>query len=373
MRLIEVSHVTLEVNKQDGSRAEALLAGLGLGFYRSGAGRNMVGKEPRGFRAMLNTHEFDEDPSAIFNFPIAQSQADAVAQHLYNQLGLQQPGRGTLYLEPARIGLPENTSESEFRARHVPGVDIAATFIPDLVKITAIVQRGEGGAIAEDILGRGLAVPSITFGIGTGLRDRLGLIRITFPADKDIVKVVVSSSEAREIFDALVDTGKLDQPGKGFIYMQPVDKGHLNTLIFRGRQRHAASMEQVIQALDTIQGNSTWRQRLQSASAATRRSRRYLENSVSIIITCTDGMAKDFVMAAMAAGAAGATVGKTRQVGFTTSDPSIHALEESHVIVPESTLESILLAVETAGLFGDQCHGGILVKKVPSACTYLGK
>lgn len=373
MNLLPVSHLTFEVNKEDGPKAEALLGTLGIQRFRYGAGRNVVGKEPRGLKAMLNAHEFDEDPSVIYNFALDAKQSDAVAQYLHEQLGLAQPGRGTLYLEPARLGLAPEEGLDKIQVNKVPVARGEAIFIPDLVKITTIVQRGEGSAIAEAILGRGLAVPSVTFGVGTGLRDRLGLIRITFPADKDVVKIVVSKSEAAEVFDALVDVGKLDQPGKGFIYMQPVDKGHLNTLIFRGRQRHAASMEQVIQALDTIQGDSTWRQRLTSSQASQGSGRRYLEHSVSIIMTCMDGMAKNLVMAAMAAGAAGATVGKTRQVNSGPEGQAIQALEESHLIVPEKSLETILQALEAAGLFNEGNHGGILVKTVPTALTYLGK
>ena len=189
-----------------------------------------------------------------------------------------------------------------------------------------------------------------------------------------MVKIIVNAAEANEVFDALIDTGKLDQPGKGFIYQQPVFHGFMNTLIFRGRQRHAASMEQVIQSIDEIKGDSQWRQRMQKSTLQAQPSRKYLSNSMVLIVTCTDGMAKHFIFAAMEAGAAGATICKSREVQPSCSDEEIKsfALEEAHIIVPESMAKKIFDALEKAGILDPANHGAILVKHVPRACTYLG-
>jgi hypothetical protein len=54
----------------------------------------------------------------------------------------------------------------------------------DLSGIGCILPRGLGDPIARIALELGTCVPAITFGIGTGLRDRLGLLRIAIPAER---------------------------------------------------------------------------------------------------------------------------------------------------------------------------------------------
>jgi hypothetical protein len=122
------------------------------------------------------------------------------------------------------------------------------------------------------VLVMGLPMPQVTTGQGTGLRDKLGLIRIALPARKDVVFVVVSDHEATDVLDSLADIGRLDRIGAGFIYESPVVGGVINNLVIRG-QRHSASIKQIIMAIDELKESTEWRKRALGGDEMERRRR----------------------------------------------------------------------------------------------------
>lgn len=90
--------------------------------------------------------------------------------------------------------------------------------------ITCIVQRGKADSVIKAALEAGAPGATIYFARGTGVRERLGLLRIAISPEKEVVEVVTPSEKADAIFDAMVEAGKLDIPGMGFIYMTPVSR-----------------------------------------------------------------------------------------------------------------------------------------------------
>jgi nitrogen regulatory protein P-II 1 len=88
--------------------------------------------------------------------------------------------------------------------------------------ITCIVQRGKADDAVQAALKAGAPAATMSFGRGTGVRERLGLLKIAISPEKEIIEVVVPSDLAAGVFDALVDAARLRTPGMGFIYMSPV-------------------------------------------------------------------------------------------------------------------------------------------------------
>ena len=212
-------------------------------------------------------------------------------------------------------------------------------------------------------------MPQVTTGEGTGLRDKLGLIRITVPAAKEIVHVTVPDQESEEIFAALVTAGRINELGAGFIYDSPGTRGIINNMVVRGQQ-HSASMEQLIAAVDEMKGSADWRRRVLSEET---QGYRYLHDLVCMILVCNEGHASDLVIAAMSAGAGGATISKQSYVSFDGEDGAISpARETTELIVGQGAVESIHDALRDAGLYGDEISGCIALKKVDVACTHLG-
>jgi len=125
--------------------------------------------------------------------------------------------------------------------------------------ISCTVPRGSGDSLAQAILELGVGVPVVFFGNGAGLRDKLGLMRITIPVEKEIIWFIVPRSDAELVEKTLIPRARLDVPGNGFLYRCFVHAPVVNLRIRHGKRFHAATMEQVIAALDEVQGSSDWR------------------------------------------------------------------------------------------------------------------
>ncbi len=244
-----------------------------------------------------------------------------------------------------------------------------------LTGICCIVYRGQGNHVERVALDTSTCVPGITFGHGTGVRDKLGILRITIPAAKEVINLIASSDDAETVMDMMIDAGKLDQPGKGFIFLYPIGKGVINMKVTCEMPKHAASMEQIITAMDEIEGGTKWRSRTMVVNEHESKAKRaYLENLTNLIVTCNEGRGNDLVKAAMNVGAAGATIVKLKHISPSDSEQSkiSPAREECNLVVGENQVPDIVDAIDKAGGFDDNTHGRILAHPIPKACTYLG-
>ena len=70
--------------------------------------------------------------------------------------------------------------------------------------------------------------PTVTFGEGGGVRDKIPLLRITKGPEKEFVWCVVEKSDADDIFSSMARAGKITEPGRGFMYSIPVHNGLIN-------------------------------------------------------------------------------------------------------------------------------------------------
>jgi nitrogen regulatory protein PII len=59
---------------------------------------------------------------------------------------------------------------------------------------------------------------------GTGARERLGLLGIAVEAEKDVLSIVAPSEHQELVCRAIFGAGQLGQPGRGYLYVTPLDK-----------------------------------------------------------------------------------------------------------------------------------------------------
>lgn len=376
MITVDMSLITLEIDKDYTSLAEECLAKLGITSYHTSVGRSTVGRESHGVVSIFKPVVYEEEPLSVISFVSAREDATEAAAFLVQELNLAVPGRGSLSLIPTKLGLQSEEQKAGYRVTVPEFVSDAERplLLGGIGQVVAIVQRGEGTPMSTAALNLGQSVPSVTFGIGMGLREKLNLIRITFPRDKEIVRLTVNAEESEEIFNQLVDAGNLDQPGKGFIYLAPIEVAVPNTLLFRGSQRHAATIEQIIQALDNIQGSNEWRRKKVGAAEGLGSGRSYLEGMVEITARILEGRGQNLVLEAMGSGSAGgATISKCRLVRTIDGSRTAVGMEELYMIVPEASAEKVLAVLEKAGLFDEGADGSVVYRPVFKACTYLSK
>lgn len=95
--------------------------------------------------------------------------------------------------------------------------------------ITCVVQRGKADDAVTAAIKAGAPAATVYFARGTGIRERLGLLKIAISPEKEVIEIVVPAEVADRVFDALVEAGKLKTPGMGFIYMIPVGRVLIHT------------------------------------------------------------------------------------------------------------------------------------------------
>lgn len=142
---------------------------------------------------------------------------------------------------------------------HFESVAFDIKFKTDLVAVIHITDRDAATPIARAALKEGAQGATITYVRGYGLRDRLGLLRITKSHDKELIQVVVDKYDRDAVFEAMATTGRVDQPGRGLIYQLPISKGLTNLASVFQPNKHSASIQQMVRAIDELQGSADWR------------------------------------------------------------------------------------------------------------------
>jgi len=227
--------------------------------------------------------------------------------------------------------------------------------------ISCTVPRGHGDALAEALLELGICVPIIFFGTGVGLRDRLGLMRITVPVEKEIIWFIVPATDAILVEKIIIPRAGLDIPGMGFLYMMYIHAPVVNLRVRHGKRVHAATMEQIIAALDEVRGSSDWR-RFGSKKQDLAGKNRSTSTRALFFIGEEDDV-ETFRKAAMENGARGATLNalELRSYAAKTQD----AAKESHsrllcdIVTTRAVEEKIMEHIAKTDLLDSGKHCGL--------------
>ena len=129
----------------------------------------------------------------------------------------------------------------------------------DMSLIRCIVTAKTSDRISKAAINAGAHGPIVFYSEGRGLRDRLGWLRITKEAQKEVLTVIADNSDVEEIFDAMAKAGELHMPGRGFMYRQNVSKGLFNLPSRISHHHYAANTQQIINAIDHLTGHTHWR------------------------------------------------------------------------------------------------------------------
>lgn len=367
--------ITLVSDRETAAAILEELESIGLTYSYSIPGRRDLLQERKGLLRLLGTDSAVlHDPITIITFLIAPEMELAVIHYIVEKGGLNIPGRGSVFSKEVAL-LKSHELCRENKALNIDTAIEKRGFYSDLTGICCITQRGDGDLLAKVGLDTGSGVPSITLGVGTGLRDKIGLWRVAIPAEKEIVNLVTTTHNAENVMKMMINIGALDNPGKGFIYLYPIKTGLVDVKAYVGLSRQAASIEQIVSVIDEIKGGTKWRRREFSKHQAGAKKRNILNDLVNFTLICNEGRSADLVKAAMDAGAGGATTSqiKYRNTGKAESNDIPPAREVSEMIIGLNQVETVLKVLEDMGALDDQTHGQIYCSAVPKAFTYQRK
>jgi nitrogen regulatory protein PII len=99
------------------------------------------------------------------------------------------------------------------------------TYLTDVSLLTCVVQSGLSEVILKAARDVGAMAGAISHHArGIGVRERLGLLGVAVEAEKEVISILVSSEQRDLVYDTLYRAAELNIPGRGFIYITPLEK-----------------------------------------------------------------------------------------------------------------------------------------------------
>ncbi|MCR5699248.1 MAG: hypothetical protein K6G52_06340 [Treponemataceae bacterium] len=372
MKLNSAVKIVCELNTSLEPQMSKILQDLGIQNFHAQKARTEVYRERKAYFGLTTKLMIEDDPNTIYSFYIPKELEEKVLREIAHRLNLNIAGYGSIWSEKVEISGSEKFINSNIDLDQLTAPE-SLIVSKNLVAMDIIVQRGLSEDIIKAALDLGMCVPCIFYGIGTGFRNTIGILRITIPAEKEIIRIIVPKSESEEVMNKLIDVGHLDKPGKGFIYLYSANMGIIDTKIFRGKSLSAASMEQIIAAIDGLKGNVDWRKKETSHLTGTNSKRKFLTDMSNMSIFNDEGFYEQLVTKAMENGAAGATTSNERFKGGSEDAKDISpSRERSDFVISNEQKEKLVDVISEEEVFQKNENGFIELKKVMKACTYLG-
>ncbi len=368
MKRLEASRISFLCDRSRLDAALGILGSRALPLASVQAWRSVRLGKARHFSLPGSGPALAEAPAALVRAWVEAGSEQALMAALRRSAGAGRPGGGSLWAE--RIQLIHHSIESLPAPESEEGSQAVPGRLAPLAGIVCVVPRGEGNQVARLVLGMGLSAPMVGFGKGMGLRNRLGLIRVTIPAGKEVVLFLCPPHDAAEALSFLRDALALHEaPGKAFLYSFPAALGMADTLISRSESvRHVASMEQVIAAIDELSGSPAWRRNSPSGDPVPSSADHIPPAGPALSclsLSCLEGQAEEHIRIAMDLGAAGATLTRSVAMGWDAEGKALprEARESSDIILPTVLAEPIMDALAFSGFFS--AEAGVMAEIGP--------
>lgn len=370
-----VSHITCTINHLLSHQLAEFLREIGVKNVYIESGRTIkkhIKKRPLGLPGLQE--KMDCTPTEVFRFSIPRDMSHQVLEALIEEMKLFNPGRGSVIaqdliefynVEPPRITIPEIDNE---RQVHAP-----VQMLHELAFVTCVLtMQGSGDRIAQQALDLGICVPLITSGSNNDLRDQLGLIRITIPQEKEMVHLIMPEHDTENLIPLLMEAGDLYRPGRGFIYRTPVSAGLIDRRMTLGQQEHAASMEQIIAAIDQLQHSTRWRKRITSLEQQNNMTKTIMpDDHCEISVICLEDRAEEMIEIAMQKGAEGATTSRVKRLALKDGDTGTAAQALTTLNVPGNlTSEMVNTLLEASDIGDERMEDRIQILDSPEAYSY---
>ena len=99
------------------------------------------------------------------------------------------------------------------------------TYLTDVSLLTCVVQTGLRDEVLKAARDAGAFTGAISHSArGIGVRERLGLLGVAVETQKDVISILISTEQTDLVFDTVYKAAGLDTPGRGFIYVTPLEK-----------------------------------------------------------------------------------------------------------------------------------------------------
>ncbi|GHC13577.1 P-II family nitrogen regulator [Cerasicoccus arenae] len=325
----------------------------------------------------------------ILQFLLPHDEVDVIMEQIVALGQLRLAGAGAVFTHPCKQFIATADFPTWQNGEHTEAGLSMMRFKRNLIGIAATVQSSISEAVARAAIKAGAHGPTIHYCEGRGVRDRLGVLRFTQNPDKEIIRVIVDEMDADPVFEAMAVSGRLMEPGRGIIYSMPVSHGLIKLPGITQSARHAASIHQIIHAIDDLKGCADWRATsnlvdmpksggaLSFLGIGAARSRKYLHNLVRITCTTKRKQLDVLVAAALKAGAPAATsvFGKFVESECKVTGAGLRLNRELgsiQMILPKNQVQQILDELRAVTEEEELESVAIYTAEVEKVLTYLG-
>lgn len=196
----------------------------------------------------------------ILHFLVPNSEADSLMEQIAMTGNLSSFGSGSIFVtECLHMLTADDFPLWELGKYRYKSDSFDIRFKKDLVALFHIADKDESSSILRAAIKAGSQGPTVSYIQGYGLRDRLGLLRITKQHEKELIAVIVDPYDAQAVFEAMAKAGRVDQPGRGLLYQVPISRGLINLASVFNSAKHSASIQQIVRAIDHMNGDTQWR------------------------------------------------------------------------------------------------------------------
>lgn len=366
------SRITCIINSLLTDRVADLLLKLGIGatIENGRAVRQFVRK--RSFNLPGEIVNLRSSAVDVYRFTVPRENSKDVLDAIVQAADLDVPGRGSVFSQDLMEFGKEPPVVNLDALREAPKAGSDVNYLKKLSYVNCILSEpGSGENLAKIALDLGICVPLITLGTGNDIRDQLGLIRITISAEKEIVRLIMPEDDSQSIIRLLIEQARLDRPGSGYIYQTPVSVGLIDTLMKIGRQSHAASLEQIIAAIDSLKGGTTWRRRLDAEQQEKAGGRSMLpQDNCEVSIVSDEDRIDKLREACLRIGAMGAVTSKVTPLLGENSEDFARVMIRSAISIPADIIDNVVdVLLETSNI-KDETTDRIHVLDSPAAYVH---
>ena len=90
--------------------------------------------------------------------------------------------------------------------------------------IAAILPKGATGKVMDAAREAGAEGGTILLARGTGIHEARRFFGLSVSSERELLLVLVETGKAREVLDAVVRAGRLDEPARGIAFVLAVEE-----------------------------------------------------------------------------------------------------------------------------------------------------
>lgn len=366
-----ISRITCIINQLLSDKVTDFLNKLGVIVYIENGRSVREFVKPRPFGLPGEIVHLQNSPVDVIRFTVPRENSKQIIESIIDVAELYIMGRGTIFSQDLMEFCKEPPAVNlDFLSKSTANIH-DATILTKLAYVICVLSvPGSGENLARIALDLGICVPLITFGTGNDIRDQLGLIRITISAEKEIVHLVMPEQDSDSIIRLLIEQGRLDRPGRGFIYHTPVTMGLIDTRLKTGRQKYAASVEQIIAAIDQLKSGTNWRKRLDSDHESKVGKNLLPQDNCEISIISAEDRIDKLREACMKVGATGATTSRVMPQVGEDAEKITSTMIRSAISVPAELTDNIVDVLLEVSTIKDDTTDRIHVLDSPAAYVH---